>query len=68
VMPAEELLEWQDLGRSDTADALALRQPAARVTCARCGEEVLNGREVVVESRVVCRPCAGQVCFEASLP
>lgn len=29
-----------------------------RVTCARCGEEVINEREVVRDGVVLCRPCA----------
>jgi formylmethanofuran dehydrogenase subunit E len=66
VMPAEALLQWQYLGLSDAADEL--RRPPRHVTCARCGEEVLNGREVVVRDQVVCRPCAGHACFEPSLP
>jgi formylmethanofuran dehydrogenase subunit E len=66
VMPAEALLQWQYLGLSKAADEL--RGAARYVACARCGEEVLNGREVIVGARVMCRPCATQACFEPSFP
>ena len=43
----------------------APEHPRARVTCARGGEEVNDGREVnTQEGRTLCRPCAfaaGQV-------
>jgi formylmethanofuran dehydrogenase subunit E len=66
VMPVEDLLEWRDLGLSDAAQAL--QGSDGRVTCARCGEEVLNGRGVVVEGQLVCRLCAGQGSFDPSIP
>jgi formylmethanofuran dehydrogenase subunit E len=30
-----------------------------RVLCQRCGEEIMNEREVVVEGVILCRACAG---------
>lgn len=32
--------------------------PRRRVTCDRCGEEVSDGRDIVVDGGVRCRPCA----------
>ena len=32
--------------------------PLRTCTCARCGETVLDGREVVVEGETLCRSCA----------
>jgi formylmethanofuran dehydrogenase subunit E len=57
-MPISELLcaQWVQL----TASAAELiSQAGRRVTCAECGEEVINAREVLVEGRLFCRACAG---------
>ncbi len=32
----------------------------ARTTCANCGEEILNERELLCEGKVLCRACAGE--------
>lgn len=40
-------------------DALISR-PGIRVNCVRCGEEILNEREVYNDGQAVCRSCAGE--------
>jgi formylmethanofuran dehydrogenase subunit E len=35
-------------------------EPGARASCSRCGEEILNLRELVREGRILCRSCAGE--------
>lgn len=58
-MPDAELL---------TAQRVTLRTPVAdlisragyRVECQRCGEEIINEREINVDGTVLCRACAGQ--------
>ncbi len=34
-----------------------------RVTCARCGEEILNEREIVRDGHPLCRACAGPAYY-----
>ena len=34
-----------------------------RAVCQRCGEEVINGREVVREGATLCRACAGEAYY-----
>jgi formylmethanofuran dehydrogenase subunit E len=34
-------------------------KPVSQALCARCGETVLDGREVQVGNETVCKPCAG---------
>lgn len=58
-MPAAELLAW-DWVELTASVAEILSKPGMRAVCARCGEEILNEREVVVGGEVLCRPCAGQ--------
>jgi formylmethanofuran dehydrogenase subunit E len=36
-----------------------LSRPDARAVCQRCGEEIINEREVVGDGLVLCRSCAG---------
>lgn len=38
--------------------ARLISRPGVRSRCARCGEEILNEREVMVDGQPVCRPCA----------
>lgn len=57
-MPVGELLcaQWVQL----TVSASELISKAGRrVTCAVCGEEIVNEREMAVAGRVLCRACAG---------
>ncbi len=48
-------------------DAL-LGRPGVRVDCARCGEEVLNGREVEVDGDLVCPGCSGAAYYDPCGP
>lgn len=38
--------------------------PRSRVACEKCGEGVNDGREMVVNERVLCRNCAGKSYYE----
>jgi len=40
-------------------------RPRSRVACAACGEGINDGRETRVDSRVLCRACAGGAYYEA---
>lgn len=57
-MPDDLLLTWQDVQLTQPLAAI-LSSPGARTTCVRCGEEILNEREVLVAGETVCRSCAG---------
>ncbi|KAB8333744.1 formylmethanofuran dehydrogenase [Scytonema tolypothrichoides VB-61278] len=58
VMPDEELLEAQPITLALDLKALISRN-GVRAECERCGEEVINEREVYVQGELLCRPCAG---------
>ena len=34
-------------------------RPGVRVNCDMCGEEIINGREVIIEEMTLCQACAG---------
>ena len=40
-----------------------MSQPGVRTHCQQCDEEILNGRDVVREGRVLCRRCAGDAYY-----
>jgi len=59
IMPAEELLRADPV--AVTLDLAAiLSRPGRRVVCGRCGEEVVNEREVVRDGVTLCLACAGE--------
>ncbi len=58
AMPDAELLRWEERAPDDTL-AQVIGRPGRRVLCARCGEEILNDRELVVGGVTLCRGCAG---------
>lgn len=38
-------------------------RPVRTCTCARCGERILDGREVEVDGETVCKPCFAQTTY-----
>ncbi len=57
VMPAAELLSVQPVALTTPVEAIVSR-PGVRVTCAACGEEIINERETYLEGQPYCRACA----------
>ena len=62
IMPDEELLSVRSVVLNPPADILISR-PGVRVTCVRCGEEIINEREVYQDGLPFCRVCAGQEAY-----
>lgn len=61
-MPEAELLRVQQV--SITLDVAALLgRPGVRVSCTRCGEEVLNGRELSVDGATLCPACVAPAYY-----
>lgn len=61
-MPDEVLFRVQRV--KVLLDELEMPGPSRRKTvCQRCGQVVRDGREVIKENRVLCRPCAGMAYF-----
>jgi formylmethanofuran dehydrogenase subunit E len=59
VLPDEALFRWREVNLNLNLDALISR-PGTRVNCVRCGEEILNEREVYADGQTLCRSCAGE--------
>ena len=62
-MPQELLLQWQAVELT-TPVAVLLSRPGARACCDRCGEEILNEREVARDGLTLCRSCAGDGYYQ----
>ena len=62
-MPDDELLsfEWVKLSKPVTA---IVSRAGARAKCEKCGEEIINEREVEAEGRILCLTCTGTGYFE----
>ena len=62
-MPDELLLDVERV-RLRRPVAEIVSRPGLRVPCVRCGEEIMNEREVAREGATVCRACAGDAHWE----
>jgi formylmethanofuran dehydrogenase subunit E len=58
-MPDGELLCAREVRLAFSLEKL-LSKPGRRATCAICGEEILNEREVIRNGTTLCRACAGE--------
>ena len=58
VMPETELFSFEEVHLIPPLEAI-LSQPGLRVTCVRCGEEIINARQVEVGGEILCATCAG---------
>ena len=63
VMPDEVLLQVQPV-RLHRPVAEILSRPGVRVECDRCGEEIINEREVLRDGETLCRACAGGCYYD----
>ena len=62
IMPVEELLCARQVELAVSMRELISR-PGIRVTCSLCGEEIINGREVMRDRQMLCRHCAGDAYY-----
>jgi formylmethanofuran dehydrogenase subunit E len=58
AMPSEALFVFQEVALDPPLPVL-LSRPDARASCGRCGEEIINERELTRDAVVLCRTCAG---------
>ncbi len=58
IMPDEELFSYQDIKLEPALQAIISR-PGIRVKCRKCGEEIINERQVLVGGKWLCKTCAG---------
>jgi formylmethanofuran dehydrogenase subunit E len=59
LMPEAELFSHQAVDLEPPLE-FVLSRPGLRARCARCGEEIINERQVLVDGAVLCAFCAGR--------
>lgn len=64
IMPDEQLLVARPV-RLVQLIAAIISRPEARAICEECGEEIYNERERILDGRVLCRHCAGDVYYRS---
>ena len=65
-MPAQELLAAQAVQLKLPIEHIISRA-GVRATCASCGEEIMNEREVVRGGRVLCKSCSGSSYYSVAV-
>jgi len=63
IMPDEELFNIQEITLMFLVKDV-LSRPDWRVICERCGEEIINEREVERDGKTLCKVCAGESYYE----
>ncbi len=58
IMPEAELFSYQEVLLDPPLERIVSR-PGVRTLCGRCGEEIINERELIVDGEVLCKTCAG---------
>ncbi len=58
-MPEKELFDYREVILRPSLKAI-LSRPGFRLECERCGEEIINERQVVVNGLALCQTCAKQ--------
>ncbi len=57
TMPDEELMNIQEVILNLSLDEV-ISHSGKRTNCERCGEEIINEREMIIEGKVYCKSCA----------
>lgn len=65
IIPAQELFVFQFVSLTASLDSIISR-PNAKTSCEVCGEEIINGREIVNKNMILCRACAGDGYYRCS--
>jgi formylmethanofuran dehydrogenase subunit E len=66
VMPNEELLTAREV-RLTVSLVKIISRHGHRVVCERCGEDIINEREVHVNGQALCRACANGAYYESAV-
>jgi formylmethanofuran dehydrogenase subunit E len=61
-LPAAQILLAQPVALTLSLSEL-IGRPGLRVPCERCGEEIMNAREVAIDGQLLCRGCASETSY-----
>ena len=62
IMPPNELLTTCEVALTESLAAIISRH-GGRVVCAKCGEDIINEREVRRDGQVLCRACVDKAYY-----
>lgn len=62
LVPSKDLFTVQQVQLTTSLEQI-LSSPDRKTVCETCGEEIMNGREVIRDGIVLCRPCAGEIYY-----
>ncbi len=65
IIPAQELFAYQHVELMPSLDEI-ISKPNRKTICEKCGEEIINGREVLNNNIILCRTCAGESYYLCS--
>lgn len=65
IMPDDQLIDIQQVRIKQSVSEI-VSNPEARALCDRCGEEIINQREVLLNSATLCLDCAGESYYSIS--
>jgi len=63
IMPDEMMLTVQTVTLNDPIEKIISR-PGLRINCDKCGEEIMNEREIHRGGQTFCRTCAGEGYYQ----
>jgi formylmethanofuran dehydrogenase subunit E len=63
LMPEAELFTFREVSLQPSLETI-LSQPDVRAQCCRCGEEIINQREVTMGDRTYCQTCFGESYYK----
>jgi len=66
IIPAQELFTLQFVELTLSLDYI-ISKPNMKAICETCGEEIINGREILNNNTVLCRACAGERYYLCSV-
>ena len=64
-MPADILFRIMQVKLTDPVSQI-LSRPGIKAFCEACGEEIINGREVVRNDMILCQACTGDAYYQVS--
>jgi formylmethanofuran dehydrogenase subunit E len=64
IMPIAELFSFEEV-MLDPPLEVTVSRPGLRSKCQRCGEEIINARQVLLGEEILCAACAGVGYYQA---
>ncbi len=67
LVPSKDLFTAQQVQLTTSLEEI-ISDPDKKAVCEICCEEIMNGREVIRDGVILCRPCAGEIYYSIMTP